>query len=865
MSSTDEIQTYINYLLLPHVEKDSICNVFQYIENFNTEDIDPVRAQLAELFCICSSKLTKELASDVDVSNRVSLAFRNIKRIISSQNIESYLHDEKKSYLIAVYFLSLIQDVLSNSKNPTEQMRFLFKILCEKLDMMHWLFQIEKDGKKLFPIGKLLNYVIDSKDFFVGNLDDITFYTFLLAIEVFDSSQFSDEKKKVDGMLEAYHLDCLKLLKKTNVLKVGGDIGWRENFKKNGALTILVPNENSFDVYIRHTERSYFDHDGASVQLHSEKNSRNDTVAFFCYLSYNGKLEYSNYNELFEKKDLSIWRQVCRLIFSEKQLNVFLDNSFVKVDGKWLVANPFVVNDKVVISERGNENHSNSDVRRVMRNFLSPYLAYRIKGLGFDYVMLGSVFSLLCIDSKPIDEIFDLLDRPFVASLQDKVIMTWAKNVNDYETSITQLKTEYFASVEYAKKRDSIDLKKINDILWLPYKFPCGVVDSYLQKQLANENANSVVLIKVVQTFDGFDYLAENGDVVKKEDIFFDDDCEKIVGEFYLMSKTASKYVYKSDVDKICKLKKSIEQDNILLHNAKDFAGVDELEIDSVVDTYMSLHKDALIEVCNCKEFKSIAYLRLFHHLLYCKLFQKDKWLNFYRLLRLHQPIKFDSFKDEMSQIQDSNTLVVPKERMNTGNTLVMIYNKYGQSYSVRSRSIFDREVEMKSDKYYLENGCMINKVVILFDTLQSGTSTKNVLRMYFDGELHEKKNVSYIFEGNPVYLEEIISRNNASVELVALYGTDEGKKCVEEFISQSTNVLNKAKEIKIIHRITVKADRSFVELAKDVYPHINDNLFEKPFYPIIREFNQPKKNVFPESLLKPENIASIFVKKEEF
>ena len=226
----------------------------------------------------------------------------------------------------------------------------------------------------------------------------------------------------------------------------------------------------------------------------------------------------------------------------------------------------------------------------------------------------------------------------------------------------------------------------------------------------------------------------------------------------------------------------------------------------------------------------------------------------------MHQPIKFDSFKDDVPQISEPATLVVPKERLNTGNTLVSIYNKYGTLHSVRSRSIFDRTIQKNLNGFCLENGCVIKKVVVLFDTLQSGTSTKRVLRMYFDGNFHEKQNVSFYLEGNPVYLDEIISENNASIEVIALYGTDEGKKCIDDFINQSTNVLNLAKEIKIVHNITSKADGKFIELAKEVYPQIDSSLFERSFYPIIREFNQPKKNVFPEELLKPENIASIFL-----
>ena len=79
--------------------------------------------------------------------------------------------------------------------------------------------------------------------------------------------------------------------------------------------------------------------------------------------------------------------------------------------------------------------------------------------------------------------------------------------------------------------------------------------------------------------------------------------------------------------------------------------------------------------------------------------------------------------------------------------------------------------------------------------------------------------------------------------------------------------------------------EKSWLKLLKSSYSSVNEiyktplddkekgtiysfqNIEDSPrkgFFPIIREFNQPKRNIFPNELLNPDNIASLFVKKSE-
>ena len=54
---------------------------------------------------------------------------------------------------------------------------------------------------------------------------------------------------------------------------------------------------------------------------------------------------------------------------------------------------------------------------------------------------------------------------------------------------------------------------------------------------------------------------------------------------------------------------------------------------------------------------------------------------------------------------------------------------------------------------------------------------------------------------------------------------------------------------------------KQIIELSQKIY---GDSKTDDKFYPLIREFNMPKKTVFPEDSLNPKWISSIFVRKEE-
>lgn len=862
MVDITQVQAYINELLLSKdvAQKSIICKSFNLIAKLNSDEIHPFRYKLAELFCVCSSRIDDSLAAEEDVSASLIQAFENIKTS-ELDNINS--SDLDNSDLLTLHFLSQVHDLSSDSNNPMAQMQHIFAKLCEKLDMMHSLFRIREKGEIFFPIGKLLDFVIDSETFFTENLDEVTLNTFLLALEVFDSID-ADKKNKIKKLIAKCNLECLRLLNRAGVSKVGGSQGWRENFKKNGSLVFLVPDKDSFKIFIRHNDKSYFSSENNDVKLEYEKNATGNVIAYYTYICKSGKLDSCDINNLMQKKNLEDLEKLCIWIFSERKMNIFLDNSFIKIDGKWSIANPFVANDQVIVSTNPGSLYANFD--NLIKVFLAPYSFFRI-GCGFDFIIYKSIFLLLKTDSKPIKAMFDFLKDSKSKELQSGLINIWAENIDDYDDKFAKISADFFSSVNYAKKQSEISKKKINEISWLPYYFPFNSIDLYLEKKYQyNKVSDKVFFITADSDFLDTVYVDENGNRINKDCFESNDEDLKSIGSFYVIKKSGvQKYSYNQEIDKLLRLKKVIQKNNENLAEFEKYSIIEKTEIDQVIHL-MRLHEYALVENCLCNDFESVAYIRLFHHLLYCQIIKNDKWKSFLKLMLSHKEISFCNIRNDLSRYVDENTLVVPKEHQNTDNTFVLINNQYIRLHSVRNINLFERKLvlDKRKQKYCLENGKEINKIAILFDTLQLGKSTIGVLSMYFNRKYKGNKICKFYCGRKRLFLEDILNQNNASLEIISLYASLQGKKNVDKFICSSNNILNRAKEVLFIHKITEKADVSFIKLMHDVYPNADGDIIKEGDIPIIREFNQPKKNVFPKLLLEPSCIASIFVKKEE-
>lgn len=824
-----------------------IGHILDYISTLNTVDIFPNMSKISELFLLCIQKL-KEACTEELFPEKINRVF---------ENIENYPGEPSNSNIATILFLKQIHYKNKNLDYSSE-IKQSFTYLSGNLETIHFIFNIKINGILIFPIGKLLNYVINDDSFFNAPLNAASISTLLLALEIFDQADYKTEKREIDELIKKYNLRCLDFLKQPSTLKVGGDFGWKANLQQNGSLTLVILDDDKYGIYVRHNSKRYFDKLSQNVTLESEKNSNGEDIAYFCIIPLTKEYCFLSFDDLMQEneRNLDIIEKLCFMLFNENNTNIFLENALVRIDGIIQPTNPCVSQDRFIILD--DNTFCKSDGKSLTQKVLHKYLFYRI-GEKFDFIMMSSIFYLLRENSAPIKQIFDLLKK-CTNNIQSEVIKEWFNSINNLPDQINVIQDNYFASIKYIKSKIEIANKNFNDIRWLPYKFPEEIIPLYIKKNYILSDF-SITKIHIEDDFEEIIYKDDDGNEISENQIKFIEN-ETINNPDIFVIEREGNFFYFPEVDRLWKIQNKIKEENKGLVDASSFLDISDFELKQVISA-MELHRSALCEDV-CSDFSATAHFRLLNHLLYCNIPQKYKWNDFYKLFTRHQILKFSEIKKIVPELEKPSSLIIPKENSSTDNLLVSIFNAYVRSEKTRNRDIFNRRLifNNNTNKFCSENGEEILEIIILFDTLQRGTSTKNVLQSYLNTDDNNEKCCIFYCNDRRVPVHEILDTNRIPLKIVAIYGSEYGKSVIDDYLKKGNQYERKANEIIVKKIINHIADSDFIQDAKKLYKNVN---MEEKQYPIIREFNQPKMNIFPENLLKPSCVASIFVKKEEF
>ena len=218
-----------------------------------------------------------------------------------------------------------------------------------------------------------------------------------------------------------------------------------------------------------------------------------------------------------------------------------------------------------------------------------------------------------------------------------------------------------------------------------------------------------------------------------------------------------------------------------------------------------------------------------------------------------------DISSDEDFSIKQDNVLYVPKDRSQEDGVLKKIYNNYIRRNCRRDNDWWFAapELTLNGGNYCINNN-QIRTICFLFDNTLNGTATirtlavklnkkdewlefvgsdesnQTVLTKKFNDDIN--KCDKYYCGGNEVSLEEIIRTNKPKLEICIYYGTVLGENTVNNFL-QACNIFNF--QVKVKKR--VKDKRNCFEEEKKAF-----NLGDIDFYPVIREYNMPKKTALP-------------------
>lgn len=842
------IEAYLKDLALPHKE-DLIKDIFLFLEKeIKTENATGNEERIAKLFCRAIESLNQDAIPEDDVKNAILDAFENIR------TIENNTHNNGE--LMCIYLLNILY---SKEDSFEEVPQNDFVLLLDNLEKIRCIFKItDVNGNLVFPIGRFLFRLINSDNLFAEIEKASSVQALMLALQVFDKTQYSQELENIKNMISGKKLKFIEYLFNRCIRL--GDEDWKENYEKNGLLVLYDPTVNK--ILIRNNKKSYFnvEYDTTDYKLGDvtdEKNANNDSIAFFV------EYPFEDYSFVNLSKEFSIENnrdriaQVLDIIYYNRNYNVISKTALHERDGKIYPTNPFGENDAYVI-DAGN---AFKDGKSHISKILYKHGLLKISGSGLKYINFGLIVKLEEICAIPFGE-FHIDDKITL----DELIERWLVFCSDKQKCFDEFFMAYEKQIGYIYSPNTLFEKKYEG----EYLIPVPISENILHKLELDEKLSLYKLEKCTMKTD---FLQEEkivtdstGNTLENysiEDIS-GEDVNVPDGEFFALVDENEKKIYVGLQVKYYSLMiEKIRQINSALTNNVDAKKVNETDIENVAER-MACFKDAFDDIHPGIPIESVARYRMINHIMLLNTSKADitDWL---ALIKKHEIENFSIVKDKCPIGSVEGVLYVPKDRSRKQSTLKYINERYFNDFKKRNPvDIYDQTINEQGGVYYT-GGKKIDKVVILFDNIQNGKSTKETIDKYINqkGKQTSDEIVTFECKGKVVTLSQILKANNCKIEIFSIYAGDLGIKNVKDYVNKKYSKMNIV-VLEPLEKLTAVANAEDIELMQKMYPGKLAGKIGEGNYLVIREFNQPKLNIMCHKLLEIERVVALFCKRAE-
>ena len=342
------------------------------------------------------------------------------------------------------------------------------------------------------------------------------------------------------------------------------------------------------------------------------------------------------------------------------------------------------------------------------------------------------------------------------------------------------------------------------------------------------------------------------------------EDVDIFEGNFFALINDAEKKIYVGSqvnyfylvIEKIKKIKQGALSE-------ADITIISESDVKSI-SKQMLCFKDAFENIHPRIPIESVARYRLINHMMFLKPSKADikNWLS---LIKKHEIEDFSVVKKRCPIGETAGVLYVPKDRSRAQSTLKHINNRYFNNPIERNLvDIYDQTIEKIGNNYYT-GGKEIKKVVLLFDNIQNGKSTKETIDKYINDKECTTSDTSMVFvcNGNVIALSEILNSNRCKIEIFSIYAADTGIRNVKNYVKEQYPNMS-IKVLDPIRKLTSVVNKTDIELINKLYPGKLAGGIRENQYLVVREYNQPKLNIMCDKLLEIERVVAIFCKRKE-
>lgn len=881
----EELKKYLNAL---QVGTDSLKvteEAKDYLYSEPIKFLSDNREEVAELFyqILCSYQRIVGKEVEKQIEDSVIELFKRVATINTDAETRS-----KNSNLMTIWFLNELYkgvNLFSDQNNKT--LEESIGALIEGLDDISFVFNIERDGNKVFPIHHLIADLVRSTSFLdVKTITPYHINVLKLAVQYFEKQ---DEKDLLVRLKEECGLSFLDYMDGSCKIIDTKDY---LNYKMNGVMIFYSYSRNS--ILIRHEKKEYFLIKGENIEhIQEELNFQKKVIGYYAIIENIGNATMIDFSEVMKDKPI----EILKLIYDNGYYNIFHQYALLLDGANVKPINPYAKNDAYMIKgflEQKGKYYKKDEILQCLDEFRMT----KLLGKNIDIVTFGLLMSLLEKENVGVNT-FLVDDSHEEDWIQNQMLKKWVEASEHPKEAIEFLLKKYCRELEYCKAIQkfeeyniccqdllpySMKFQWLYEILGLPQNYPSimkgsiGVDHVGEQGVLLNiSNGQSLAVIKFrdirevcLKDLENYEKLSEDEknhfrELGKEHYIVYDVGKKKFF--FNIEDEVIYKYLVQVEL-LLQKFSLSIELKQNIHNN----------QINHIKEM-MKLQKEGLLEIGDKKlfrDFDTMVVYRLIHNIIWNRIDTKEQWNRYWNILFHHQLLSFSCIKkDRIFCLEDKGTLYVPKDAVSSDSTFYHVYNEYIAERMQRDKNNpFGVTISQNSDGKYCVNGEVIKKITFLFDNTCTGTATRRTVALYLGKEdlltngLSEEKREEYIskLQGYPmqekiVSVKEIIESNEITeISVHSYYGTDEGVEKVKGFLE--TCGYDKCK---VDYKNKIKG--YYEEIKEDVqaiWPRqvkkIPDN-----FCIFIREFNQPKLNVFPDEMMKDVSKAiCMFHMKEE-
>lgn len=894
-----DLQTCLHVLESGSINEDSFREVLNLFHGFSshTELVDSNRVDTATVFCRILSACQNLYEIDTweklpkDAAEQLIQSFKNIERLYH----DTSKAERKGTYIRTIWFLSELKTKAAEGRTEEIDKRIIGEYAKDLLDVfqdIRFVFDIETDGTRLFPISQVIAAVIRGQNFqkFRNGIQIDDIYTLRLAVKLF---QTPEDTEILEELKSKYRLKFIDYLREECLIIDTSDF---LNYQWNSA--IIFYNDAEHKVLIRSLKEDYFSQcEERGHKLQTELDCDDNPIGYFVEYVLDAGDELCDYSDVLRSEVGRI--NFLRLVFDRNARNVFLEKSIVKKsDGSLLPINPYCTNDtRLVQGYLGNKKGKAYPLSQI-RELLQKYRACFIKTHIMNRVTLGLCIFLLDTNNIGVDSLGlgSLTEDDWY---QNQVIQNWLNAPNTTKDHISLLLNEWYRQLSYCEKILSIEKEEFHAIDFLPLRHDLNpIYQKVYPDSLPDEKLFSGIVTEDDELPDN--YTVEVNDktvaganekklhhlpiIIQADDLRVEDETlkwdQRVGRDVYFFYSLFEKHgcVLNRELLKALAGVELVQQNCLRFEVGAAVTGIQYNTIQALTRLFEATYSEVAnkTKACLATDLDIQTYLRLLHNMIWTGIDTVERMRDYFSIFRAHQIADFSEIDhDPVFQREAPNTLYVPKDSYHQSSVLSFVYEKrLKPSIHRDERHLYNPELSM-IDGQYAVFGSPIERIVFLTDNFASGFSTIAALAacLGIDSDKEyslwsdrvKKADLTRqryrCGDDEDVSVADIIRTNNAKITVHSYYGTSDASNKIDEFLERHEIPFEKSS---YCQTLSTMAEQDIIERAKSIWSkkHID---FREGFYLYVREYNMPRKSIFPSQMLEePRRFINLFARRKE-